>query len=64
MATSVSEDIETLREQFEGLHAALSRNVTKDVSLVADLKEWSGDSKGKTVQESFSQIETFAKVSH
>jgi hypothetical protein len=42
----------------------MSRNLTKDVSLVAGLKEWTGDSKGKTVQEYFAQIETFAKVSH
>jgi hypothetical protein len=32
--------------------------------LVAGLKEWSDDSKERTVQEYLSQIETFAKVSH
>jgi hypothetical protein len=64
MATSVTEDIEALREQFERLQAALSRNITKDISLVAGLKVWSGDSKGKTAQEYFLQIETYAKVSH
>jgi hypothetical protein len=46
------------------LQVSLSRNLTKDDSLVAGLKEWTGDSKGKTVQEFFAQIETFAKVSH
>jgi hypothetical protein len=64
MATSIAEEIDSLRDQLEGLQTSISRNMTKDVSLVAGLKEWSGDSKGKTVQEYFAQIETFAKVSH
>jgi hypothetical protein len=64
MATSVAAEVEDLRERLEGLQTAVSRNLTKDVSLVAGLKEWTGDSKGRTVQEYFAQIETFAKVSH
>jgi hypothetical protein len=51
MATSVPEEIEALRKQLEGLQTAISRNLTKDVSVVARPKEWSGDSKGRTAQE-------------
>jgi hypothetical protein len=36
---------------------------TKDVSLVTGIQEWTGEAKGKTVHEFFSQIETLAKVS-
>jgi hypothetical protein len=32
--------------------------------LVTGLKERSGDSKGKTIQEYIDQTDTFAKVSH
>jgi hypothetical protein len=64
MATAIATDVENLRQQLEDLQTSLSRNLTKDVSLVAGLKEWSGDSKGKSVREYFAQIETFAKVSH
>jgi hypothetical protein len=64
MATSVTQEVEELRERMKELQIAMSRNLIKDVSLVAGLKEWTGDSKGKTVQEYFAQIETFAKVSH
>jgi hypothetical protein len=39
------------------------RGQSKDVSLVADIKEWTGESKGKPVQEFLMQIETLAKVS-
>jgi hypothetical protein len=42
----------------------MSRNLTKDVSLAAGLKEWSGDPKGRSVAEYFAQTESFAKVSH
>jgi hypothetical protein len=42
----------------------MSQNLTKDVSLVAGMKEWSGDAKGRSVREYFAQIESFAKVSH
>jgi hypothetical protein len=64
MAAAIAADVENLRQQLEDLQSSLSRNLTKDVSLVAGLKEWSGDSKGKSVREFFAQIETFAKVSH
>ncbi|KDR23618.1 hypothetical protein L798_12178 [Zootermopsis nevadensis] len=64
MATAVAGEIEILRERLEGLQTALSRSLTKDVSLVASLKEWSGDSESGTVQEYFTQIESFTKVNH
>ena len=36
----------------------------KDVTLVARIKDWTGDSKGCTVHEFFAQIDTYAKVSN
>jgi hypothetical protein len=64
MTAAIAADVENLRQQLEDLQTSMSRNLTKDVSLVAGLKEWSGDSKGKSVKECLAQIETFAKVSH
>jgi hypothetical protein len=64
MVTSVAAEVEDLRQRLEGLQTAVSRNLTKDVSLLAGLKEWAGDSKGRMVHEYFAQIETLAKVSH
>jgi hypothetical protein len=64
MMTTVAADVENLRQQLETLRTSMSRNLTKDVSLVAGLKEWSGDPKGRSVAEYFAQIESFANVSH
>jgi hypothetical protein len=36
----------------------------KDVTLVAGIKDWTGDSKGRSVFEFFTQIDTYAKVSN
>jgi hypothetical protein len=36
----------------------------KDVTLVAGIKDWTGDSKGRSVYEFFTQIDTYAKVSN
>jgi hypothetical protein len=36
----------------------------KDVTLVAGIKEWPGDSRGRTVYEFFAQIDTYAKVNN
>jgi hypothetical protein len=56
--------VEELRERLENLGIVGSpRGQSKDVSLVAGIKEWTGESKGKPVQEFLSQIETLAKVS-
>jgi predicted mannosyl-3-phosphoglycerate phosphatase (HAD superfamily) len=56
--------IEELRERLENLGIVGSpRGQSKDVSLVAGIKEWTGESKGRPVQEFLTQIETLAKVS-
>jgi hypothetical protein len=39
MATAVAAEVEELRERLNELQVSLSRNLTKDVSLVAGLKE-------------------------
>jgi hypothetical protein len=36
----------------------------KDVTLVTGIKDWTGDSKERSVHEFFSQIDTYAKVSN
>jgi len=36
----------------------------KDVTLVAGIKDWTGDSKGRTVHEFLAQIDTYVKVSN
>jgi hypothetical protein len=36
----------------------------KNVTLVLGIKDWTGDSKGRTVYEFFVQIDTYAKVSN
>jgi hypothetical protein len=60
----IAADVETLRRQLEVLQTSMTHNLTKDVSLVSRMKEWSGDTKGRSVREFFAQIESFAKVSH
>jgi hypothetical protein len=56
--------IEELRERLELVGIAGSpRGQSKDVSLVAGIKEWTGESKGKPVQEFLTQVESLAKVS-
>lgn len=64
-------ETETLQAQMEELQDQLetlrigdsSRGQTKDVSLVAGIKEWTGESKGRPVHEFLTQIENLAKVS-
>ena len=59
--------IEELCVQLNTLRIGETDNVpsrqTKDVSLVTGIQEWTGEVKGKTVHEFFSQLETLAKVS-
>jgi hypothetical protein len=56
--------MEELRERLETLGIGGSpRSQSKDVSLIAGIKEWTGESKGRPVQEFLTQIETLAKVS-
>ena len=67
-------EIEALQLQIEELRAQLNTlkigetdsgpsRRTKDVSLVTGIQEWTGEAKGKTVHEFFSQIENLTKVS-
>jgi hypothetical protein len=56
--------IEELRERMETLGIGeVPRSHSKDVSLVAGIKEWTGESKGNLVLEFLTQIGTLAKVS-
>ena len=59
--------IQELRAQLHALRigeaASVPSRQNKDVSLVAEIKEWTGEAKGRSVHEFFSQIETLAKVS-
>jgi hypothetical protein len=65
---ALTRQVEELRVELNNLRIAAgaraSRPQSKDVSLVAGIREWNGDSKGKSVHEFFSQIETLAKVSY
>jgi len=67
-------EMEALQLQIEELRAQLNTlrigeavrgpsRQAKDVSLVTGIQEWTGEAKGKSVHEFFSQIETLAKVS-
>jgi len=65
-------EMEALQLQIEELCAQLNmRRIgepvsgpsrqAKDVSLVTGIQKWKGEAKGKTVHDSFSQIETLAR---
>ena len=61
-----------MREEIERLRVEISttpraspiHTAMKDVTLVAEIKVWMGDSKGRTVHEFFAQMDTYAKVSN
>jgi hypothetical protein len=56
--------IDELQVQLQALRLKDGPRVqTKDISLVATIKEWTGGKKGKPVHEFLTQIETLAKVS-
>jgi hypothetical protein len=56
--------MEELCDQLETLRIGEApRGQSKDVSLVAGISEWTGKSKGRSVQEFLTQVETLAKVS-
>jgi hypothetical protein len=53
-----------LRGQLETLRIGKAhRGQSKDISFVAGIKEWTGESKGKSVYDFLTQVETLAKVS-
>jgi hypothetical protein len=41
--------------------ASPTHTAMKDITLVAGIKDWTGDSKGRTVYEFFAQTDTYAK---
>ena len=56
--------MEELRDRMDNLRIGDGpRGQSKDVSLVAGIKEWTGESQGKPVHDFLTQIETLAKVS-
>jgi hypothetical protein len=56
--------MEELRDQLDTLRIGEGpRGQNEDVSLVAGIKEWTGESKGRSVHEFLTQVETLAKVS-
>jgi hypothetical protein len=59
-------EIERLKVQLTTPRSSIihSPPAMKDVTLVAGIKDWTGDSKGRTVYEFFLQIDTYAKVSN
>jgi hypothetical protein len=69
MAQSV--EMEVLQAQMDELQNQLDtlriveghRGQSKDVLLVAGIKEWTEESKGRSAHEFLTQIETLAKVS-
>jgi hypothetical protein len=55
--------MEELRDQLDTLRIGEAhRGPSKEVSLLAGIKEWTGESKGRSVHEFLTQIETLAKV--
>jgi len=59
------EEIERLRVEINATpRTSPISTATKDVTLVAGIKDWTGDSKGRTIHEFLAQIDTYAKVSN
>jgi hypothetical protein len=56
--------IQRLKLEVASTPGAYPVPVMKDVTLVAGVKDWTGDIKGRTVHEFFAQIDTYAKVSN
>jgi len=65
-------DIQEIREEIERLKVEINttpraspiQTAMKDVTLVAGIQDWTGNSKGRTVHEFLAQIDTYAKVSN
>jgi hypothetical protein len=56
--------VEELQGQLETLRIGEAhRGPSKNISLVAGIKEWTGESKEKSVYDFLTQVETLAKVS-
>jgi hypothetical protein len=52
--------IEVATPRYSPIHIT----VLKDVTIFAVIKDWTGDSKGRSVYEFFTQIDKYAKVSN
>jgi hypothetical protein len=65
MTDPVIQDLkaEIQRLKIEGASMPRSSPIPamKDVTLVTVIKDWTGDSKGRSVHEFFSQIDTYEK---
>jgi hypothetical protein len=60
----LQDQMEELRDQLDTLRIGeVHRGQSKDVSLVAGIKEWTGESKGRSVHEFLTQRETLTRVS-
>jgi hypothetical protein len=68
MAPSLQEmraEIEPIKVEIGSTPTASPINIAiKNVTLVAGIKDWTWDSRGRTVYEFFAQIDTYAKVSN
>jgi hypothetical protein len=58
-------EIERLKIEMAGTpRASTVHSEMKEATLVAGIKDWTGDSKVRSVFEFFTQIDTYAKVSN
>jgi hypothetical protein len=57
-------EIQRLKIAVAGTPRSSLTPTMKDVALVVGIKDWTGDSKGHTVHEFFTQISTYVKVSN
>ena len=68
METNIREmqaEIERLKVEIASTpRASPIHTAVKDVTLVSGIKDWTGDSRSRTVHEFFAQIDTHAKVSN
>ena len=55
-------EIQRLKFEVSSTPASSPIPAMKDVTLVAGIKDQTGDIKGRTVHEFFAQIDTYAKV--
>lgn len=61
---AIRAQVEELQRQLRTLRATSEpRGQSKNVSLVAEIKEWTGDGKGRSVYEFLNQVDTLARVS-
>jgi hypothetical protein len=64
MIQEMQAEIQKLKVEVASTPRASPVPALKDVTLVAGIKDWTGDNKGRTVYEFFAQIDTYAKVSN